>query len=611
MISLFSFLNRLLPFATPGTPIVQDLAHLGAVCALLYFAPQIQQWWQLRQDVVHVDDVPSPTPSATALDPPRDRVVEAEPDEAADIPAPNGTADGPMDQADPNVNDPGAAPAEVEPAQGPAYVPQATNQRAVGAKKAKALAKRDQRRAHFEFLREEGERKRAEDAEGATEREALLTAERERRRVVEAAIEAKRTKEREAKREAEKREREEEIRRRDLTVLLVKESLDEVGRCDLWRVARAVGGDVDDEWVERMLRATGLLGLKNGVVTMVTSVGWAVRVSEEDVARMYHQAIQSDLTDEQGAVSFEQLGGVLDGVLQRPAALRETFATRGTLRQNRLPSLQNTSNPPCAHTSNTRAKVRPAYTISAVLMAMSIPDTHTRKRQFQPSISSYFSRASSDGSPIQTVSPLSPPLPVETQASLLSVGMRVRKSIPEGYKTHKTIGAMSFPFPSSAPPMAPPPIRPMFYTEHSRELAPFCGIHKVGGYALQPSSYIIPPSSAPSRLAYAAQLDDFRTTAPALSMSQSTISSTQSSMASSGCMEQTISKKRTYEEEIEDDMDDIFDELDAEEERAPAPVRPMAKVRGTPRKAMATERVAVVDDDFEEAPFLVPMDVGM
>ncbi|OQO05978.1 hypothetical protein B0A48_10074 [Cryoendolithus antarcticus] len=242
---------------------------------------------------------------------------------------------------------------------------------------------------------------------------------------------------------------------------------------------------------------------------------------------------------------------------------------------------------------------------------MSISSAHIRKRQYQPSISSYFNRASSDGSITHTVSPLSPPLPAETQASLLSVGMRVRKSIPEGYKTHKTVGALSFPFPSSAPPTAAPSVRPVFYTEHARELAPFCGIHKIGGYASQPSPYTMPPSSAAPRLATAAGLDDFASTAPALSMSQSTLSSTQSSTASSSCHEQAISKKRTYEEEIEDDMDDIFDEIDADEERALAPMRLIAKARGTPRKAMVIERVAVVDDDFEEAPFLVPMDVGM
>nr|OQO18131.1 hypothetical protein B0A51_16781 [Rachicladosporium sp. CCFEE 5018] len=322
MSSLFSFLNRLLPFATPGTPIIQDLAHLGAVCAVLYFAPQFQLWWQSRQAAGHAEDVPLAIPVPTAQNYPRNSAADAELDEDAGTPAANEVEiDDPIDRVEPaTVHEP-AAPADADPVRGPAYVPQATNQRAVGAKKAKALAKRDQRRAHFEFLREEGERKRAEDAEGATEREAALAAERERRKAVEAAIEAKKTKEREAKREAEKREREDEIRRRDLAVLLVKGGLDDSGRCDLWRVARAVGGDVDDEWVERILKATGVLGLKDAVLTMVTSVGWAVRVREQDVAKMYQEAIQSDLADEEGAVSFEQLGGVLDRSLQRPAAL--------------------------------------------------------------------------------------------------------------------------------------------------------------------------------------------------------------------------------------------------------------------------------------------------
>ena len=66
---------------------------------------------------------------------------------------------------------------------------------------------------------------------------------------------------------------------------------------------------------------------------------------------------------------------------------------------------------------------------------------HARKRQYQ--IHSFFQRnastiaSSGSSSPSHSISPLLPPLPAETQSSLLSVGMRVRKSVPEGYKTHK------------------------------------------------------------------------------------------------------------------------------------------------------------------------------
>lgn len=83
-------------------------------------------------------------------------------------------------------------------------------------------------------------------------------------------------------------------------------------------------------------------------------------------------------------------------------------------------------------------------------------------------------------------------LPASVQANLLSVGMRVRKSVPEGYKTgnysafalwdenfnnittitteEATLGQCQRSKPSSS----------------GRELLPFCGIHKVGGLDTQP-----------------------------------------------------------------------------------------------------------------------------
>ena len=54
MASIVGFLNRFLPFATPGTPLLQDLIHLGAICTLLYYAPQIQHWAQAQQNPARV-----------------------------------------------------------------------------------------------------------------------------------------------------------------------------------------------------------------------------------------------------------------------------------------------------------------------------------------------------------------------------------------------------------------------------------------------------------------------------------------------------------------------------------------------------------------------------
>lgn len=112
---------------------------------------------------------------------------------------------------------------------------------------------------------------------------------------------------------------------------------------------------------------------------------------------------------------------------------------------------------------------------------------HRNKRPFQPSITSYFTRADRPSSSDPDAAPRNdaPPqglaaVPANVQASLLNVGMRVRKSVPEGYKTHKTHppnpGAASPPANKTPPNLAP--ARPA-------ELLPFCGLHKTGGYQQQ------------------------------------------------------------------------------------------------------------------------------
>jgi hypothetical protein len=238
---------------------------------------------------------------------------------------------------------------------------------------------------------------------------------------------------------------------------------------------------------------------------------------------------------------------------------------------------------------------------------------HLRKRQYQPSINSHFQRngikQTELGSPSYQISPMSPSLPAETQSSLLSVGMRVRKSVPEGYKTHKTMQTGEFPFPSTAP-VSAAPARPAYNTTNSRELAPFCGLHKVGGLSPQ-SSFTAPPSSAPPALPTGRE---FNSSMPGLSMSQSTLQSTQGSITSN--VAPALSIKRSYEEDIEDDLDAYFDEVEAEEQMAPVAGRHIAKLKNSPQKQISggigvytsTGRVA---GDFEEAPFLAPMEMGV
>lgn len=322
MASVIGLINRLLPFATPGMPLVQDLVHLGAICTILYYAPQIQHWVQERQhqyastsgdtvgDAAAVVDAPG-TPHEEA---PRDDNREINDD--ADQHAPvddfenarfNDPAD---DNANAHIQEGQAGPA------GPANVPAHRN---VGAKKAKSLARKDQRRAYNEFMRSQGDAQRAEEAKGAAEREAAVAAEKERRKAAAAVVEAKKAKEREQKREAERKQREDEIKSRELAIKLVREALDDDGLCDLFKVASQVGGDVDEEWVERILRASDLVGMKDGVLTMITSVGWAVRISQQDVRQLYENAATQDVSDESGAIGYDRLGSMFETILRERA----------------------------------------------------------------------------------------------------------------------------------------------------------------------------------------------------------------------------------------------------------------------------------------------------
>ncbi|KAF2120088.1 ribonucleotide reductase inhibitor-domain-containing protein, partial [Lophiotrema nucula] len=138
--------------------------------------------------------------------------------------------------------------------------------------------------------------------------------------------------------------------------------------------------------------------------------------------------------------------------------------------------------------------------------------SHRDKRQYQPAITSFFARDDRDGIDIwdergpgpitrhgesqqhhssRPRDSLVPSVPGHVQADLLSVGMRVRKSVPEGYKTHKMNTGIALPSIqttlSKAPPITiKPPRDAVDGPQHQRELLPFCGLHKIGGFAEQP-----------------------------------------------------------------------------------------------------------------------------
>lgn len=242
------------------------------------------------------------------------------------------------------------------------------------------------------------------------------------------------------------------------------------------------------------------------------------------------------------------------------------------------------------------------------MAATTASHTHVRKRPYQPSISSYFNRRASDqissSQPERSASPWSPPLPAETQASLLSVGMRVRKSVPEGYKTHKTLGTQEIGFPSAAARVAalrPPRMTEGRDTTGTRELVPFCGLHKIGGLGAQE----MPSSSAPAVM----RRDGDEDGVPGLSFSQATLDSTPNGFVLEPVALADSSRKRGYDEEIEEDLDAFFDGLDGDDEsRVSEEIsrRPIAKMRGGRKVEQAGP--SILADDFEEAPFLSPVD---
>jgi hypothetical protein len=110
-----------------------------------------------------------------------------------------------------------------------------------------------------------------------------------------------------------------------------------------------------------------------------------------------------------------------------------------------------------------------SHSTTGYIMPTRSADQHLNKRQINQShITDFFSSNLSD-------------YDASVDSSLLSVGMRIRKAVPEGYKTHKTA-------PVSQAAHQVRPLFPVVYpSQRSNELTPFCGIHKVGGLGIQNS----------------------------------------------------------------------------------------------------------------------------
>ncbi|KAI1658805.1 ribonucleotide reductase inhibitor-domain-containing protein [Daldinia decipiens] len=279
---------------------------------------------------------------------------------------------------------------------------------------------------------------------------------------------------------------------------------------------------------------------------------------------------------------------------------------------------------------------------------MSAPRT---KRQFagaasdpaQRQITSFFASQHPDTSSANytnarahnTSDPASPSLPATVQANLLSVGMRVRKSVPEGYKTGSYSAFTLWDENNSVSTATMGEGRSRANAISTpRELLPFCGINKVGGLGTQPeNTQSFSPAAAyqPLLSLNGVPLEEMMDEdVPGLTSSQDSIESTGSRISS------TRTRKRSYTED-EDEAPQTPGRLNIDfnpcvwgdrfdGEISPRSVVPIGwgasngRVMATPRKtkfrgsklsahALGQDNVRVVGSadgtDFEEADFLV------
>ncbi|RDA95321.1 hypothetical protein CP533_3465 [Ophiocordyceps camponoti-saundersi (nom. inval.)] len=183
-------------------------------------------------------------------------------------------------------------------------------------------------------------------------------------------------------------------------------------------------------------------------------------------------------------------------------------------------------------------------------------------------------------------------LPASVQADLLSVGMRVRKSVPEGYKTASSsfklwsddgdgAGLASSTHTHTVP-------NANANANSRRELLPFCGINRVGGLAFQDDTSIITADTIPS-----------------LTLSQETIDDEDDD-------EKILKPSPTRKRSLPDDEDDEWSFPG--QAYAPGWSSANARVKATPRPRFAKgagpaedvgQENMVLDGDFGDADFLV------
>ncbi|KAK0671226.1 ribonucleotide reductase inhibitor-domain-containing protein [Cercophora samala] len=231
----------------------------------------------------------------------------------------------------------------------------------------------------------------------------------------------------------------------------------------------------------------------------------------------------------------------------------------------------------------------------------------------QRQITSFFSPSSGSPTPATTaIQPIKTPLngpvlPGAVQTNLLNVGMRVRKSVQEGYKTGAQYSAFKL-WEDNTPVATTPNPTTAVNAGGMRELLPFSGIHKVGGLGIQPANGVD----------QGATTDDFE-----MAGSQESIFSNSSVTSGTEATERVNvnAKKRFFvgEEEEQEQEGVVLSWQDMEvSPRSFGPAgfenRKWAMPKGKKNREFVAEQenaaggVTVNGNDFEEASFLERMD---
>jgi hypothetical protein len=230
-------------------------------------------------------------------------------------------------------------------------------------------------------------------------------------------------------------------------------------------------------------------------------------------------------------------------------------------------------------------------------------DRHQNKRAYQPQITSFFS--SSDDVAVSESAATHASLAPSIQSSLLSVGMRIRKAVPEGYKTHKTLplGTISATKLNRSQSYSndvmmdnqPPP--------RARELTPFCGIHRVGGMAVQ-ETMMDSVNGLDTVDAYGENSGFFA------SSQESNFSVTGEDAFHSNQLGQRL-KSSVHKRQLDDESDDEDVPTFSLDPEIQIPGRHFAKPRSRRRESGPATFTTYVDMDFDDAPFLKPGDFEM